>query len=226
MKFRVRGTAHQKVRIPFQLGTSDRLHVPRRVAMTWTFGISKDHHGSFWSINGKRFDPSRVDHRVALGSVERWKLRNTSDTTHYVHLHEELWRTLQRDGKRPPPWERGYEDTWRLDPGESVVVAARFTDYTGRLHAPLPHARPRGRRHDGDVPRRQERDERSKPASRAELERRSTRRGRLDQTNADDARSRAGRRASRGRRRARPPCASGAAASRAGCGRGSSRCSR
>ena len=36
-----------------------------------------------------------------------------------------------RDGKRPPPWERGLEDTWRLDPGESVEVAAKFTDYTG-----------------------------------------------------------------------------------------------
>ena len=53
------------------------------------------------------------------------------DFTHYIHLHEELWRTLARDGHPPPPWERGYEDTWRLDPGESVVVAARFTDYTG-----------------------------------------------------------------------------------------------
>ena len=36
-----------------------------------------------------------------------------------------------RDGKPPPPWERGLEDTWRLDPGEVVEVAARFTDYTG-----------------------------------------------------------------------------------------------
>ena len=62
--------------------------------MTWTFGVSKDRHGAFWSINGKRFDPGRVDHRVRLGTAERWKLRNTSDTTHYVHLHEELWRTL------------------------------------------------------------------------------------------------------------------------------------
>ncbi len=131
MKFQVRGTTHQKVRIPFQLGHIRALHVPRRVAMTWTFGVSKDRHGRYWSINGKRFDPSRVDHRVTLGSVERWRLRNTSDTTHYVHLHEELWRTLERDGKRPPPWERGYEDTWRLDPGETVVVAARFSDYTG-----------------------------------------------------------------------------------------------
>ena len=33
--------------------------------------------------------------------------------------------------RRPPPWERGLEDTWRLEPGEEVEVAARFTDYTG-----------------------------------------------------------------------------------------------
>ncbi len=131
MKFRVHGTTDQHAQIPSTLADIHRLSTPGKIAMTWTFGVSKDQHGSFWSINGKRFDPSRVDHKVALGSVERWKLRNTSDTTHYVHLHEELWRTLERDGKRPPPWERGYEDTWRLDPGESVVVAARFTDYTG-----------------------------------------------------------------------------------------------
>jgi FtsP/CotA-like multicopper oxidase with cupredoxin domain len=131
MKFRVRGTSSEKSRIPFQLGHVRAIRAPRKIAKTWTFGTSKDRHGSFWSINGRRFDPSRVDHRVALGTVERWRLRNTSDITHYVHLHEELWRTLQRDGRRPPPWERGYEDTWRLDPGETVVVAARFTDYTG-----------------------------------------------------------------------------------------------
>jgi spore coat protein A, manganese oxidase len=131
MEFRVHGTTDQHASVPFTLAPIAHPRTPKRIAMTWTMGVSKDRHGTFWSINGRRFDPSRVDHRVRLGSVERWKLRNTSDTTHYVHLHEELWRTLQRDGKRPPPWERGYEDTWRLDPGESVVVAARFTDYTG-----------------------------------------------------------------------------------------------
>ena len=51
--------------------------------------------------------------------------------THYVHIHAEQWRTVLRDGKRPPPWERGLEDTWRLEPGEVVEVAARFEDYTG-----------------------------------------------------------------------------------------------
>ena len=60
-----------------------------------------------------------------------WELRNDMTMTHYVHLHEERWRTVLRDGKPPPPWERGLEDTWRLDPGERVRVVAKFTDYTG-----------------------------------------------------------------------------------------------
>jgi spore coat protein A len=131
MQFRVRGTSDQVARVPSTLARIARMKIPTKVAMTWTFGVGHDTRGSFWAINGKRFDPRRVDHRVPLGSTELWRLRNTSDLTHYVHLHEELWRTVQRDGRRPPPWERGYEDTWRLDPGETVLVAAKFTDFTG-----------------------------------------------------------------------------------------------
>ncbi len=102
-----------------------------KVDKVWTFGLTKNGHGSFWSVDGKMFDPARVDYRVRQGSTERWRLRNTSDMTHYVHLHEEQWRTVSRNGKRPPPWERGFEDTWRLDPGEYVDVAATFTDFRG-----------------------------------------------------------------------------------------------
>jgi FtsP/CotA-like multicopper oxidase with cupredoxin domain len=133
MQFRVRGSTDQKATVPRTLTHVRQLTVPKKVAMTWDFGQSTDGSGTYWSINGKRFDPSRVDHRVTLGRTEKWKLVNSSDTTHFVHLHEELWQTIRRDGSRPPPWERGYEDTWRLDPGETVVVAARFTDYTGNF---------------------------------------------------------------------------------------------
>ena len=131
MQFRVRGTSNQKAKVPDRLTRIAPLDVPDEVAMTWTFDLTEDGHGSYWSVNGEMFDPSRVDHRVALGSVERWRLRNTSDMTHYVHLHEEQWQTVSRNGEKPPPWEHGYEDTWRLDPGETVDVAARFTDYAG-----------------------------------------------------------------------------------------------
>lgn len=133
MKFRIRGTTSQRARVPSTLAHILRLELPERVATTWTFGTSTDAHGTYWSINGRRYDPERVDYRVPLGATQMWRLRNTSTMTHYVHLHEELWQTVSRDGRRPPPWERGYEDTWRLDPGETVVVAAKFTDYTGRF---------------------------------------------------------------------------------------------
>jgi spore coat protein A len=130
MQFRVRGKPGPRAKVPDSLTRIQHYKVPAKIAKTWRFGLSKHEH---WTINGKRFHPQRVDHKVVLGKTERWRLVNRSPFTHYVHLHEELWRTLRRDGHRPPPWERGYEDTWRLDPGESVVVAARFTDYTGRF---------------------------------------------------------------------------------------------
>jgi FtsP/CotA-like multicopper oxidase with cupredoxin domain len=134
MQFRVRGTARDRTHIPTALPTPARIRVPHSVAKKWTFSLGGSKRtGTFWAINGKAFDPRRIDHHVRLGTTEKWVLRNTSDMTHYVHIHEEQWHTVSRDGHKPPPWERGLEDTWRLDPGEVVVVAARFTDYTGRF---------------------------------------------------------------------------------------------
>ncbi|WP_248581063.1 multicopper oxidase domain-containing protein [Nocardioides sp. InS609-2] len=132
MQFRVGAEAPDRSRLPARLPSPDLVRVPAKVSKTWTFDLGGSHrHGTFWSINGQAFDPGRVDHRARLGTVERWRLRNTSDMTHSVHIHAEQWRTVLRDGRRPPPWERGLEDTWRLEPGEVVEVATRFEDYTG-----------------------------------------------------------------------------------------------
>jgi spore coat protein A len=133
MAFRVRHKAkHDHSRLPSRLEKPPRLHPRKKVSAVWTFGLGGNvKSGTFWTVNGKPFDPRRIDLRVPLGSTQTWLLRNVSPITHYIHLHEEQWHTVSRDGKRPPPWERGLEDTWRLDPGERVKVAARFTDYTG-----------------------------------------------------------------------------------------------
>jgi len=132
MQFRVGARAADPSRLPARLPSPRLAPAPKKVSRTWTFDLDgSDQHGTFWSVNGRAFDPDRVDHRSRLGTVERWRLRNTSDMTHYVHIHAEQWRTLRRNGTRPPPWERALEDTWKLDPGETVEVAARFTDYTG-----------------------------------------------------------------------------------------------
>src|SRR5262249_27021941 len=99
------------------------------IAKTWSIGLDQTNH--VWTINGQSFDDMRTDFQVPLDATQKWKIVNNSPITHYFHLHEEQWQTILRDGRRPPPWERGLEDTWKLDPGESIVVKAHFTDYTG-----------------------------------------------------------------------------------------------
>ena len=132
MEFRVGAVARDPSHVPHRLPSPELVAAPRKVSRTWTFGLDGDrHHGTYWSVNGRSFDPERVDHRARLGTTERWRLRNTSDVTHYVHIHAGQWRTLLRNGRRPPPWERGLEDTWRLEPGEVVEVASKFADHTG-----------------------------------------------------------------------------------------------
>ena len=151
MQFRVRGHADQRSRVPFRLRPVPELQVPRKVAKTWTFGLTEDHHGSYWSINGEMFDPQRVDHRVRQGSTERWRLRNTSDVTHYVHLHEEQWRTISRNGKPPPPVGARLRGHLAARPGRERRRRRDLHRLPGPVHGALPHARPRGPRNDGPV---------------------------------------------------------------------------
>jgi spore coat protein A len=132
MQFRVTRTVKDSTRLPSKLEKPPPIKAPKKVSMTWTIALGGNAKtGTYWMINGKPFDPHRVDVEVPLGSTQTWLLKNVSPITHFIHLHEEEWHTISRDGKKPPPWERGLEDTWRLDPGETVKVAAKFTDYTG-----------------------------------------------------------------------------------------------
>jgi FtsP/CotA-like multicopper oxidase with cupredoxin domain/plastocyanin len=129
MQFRVTRSVADHSRVPKTLQAPPALSVPSAIAKTWTIGLDEATHE--WTINGVPFDAMRSDYDVPLGATQKWRIKNNSPITHFFHLHEEQWRTISRDGHRPPPWERGLEDTWKLDPGESIVVAARFTDYTG-----------------------------------------------------------------------------------------------
>jgi FtsP/CotA-like multicopper oxidase with cupredoxin domain len=131
MQFRVRRAVADSSALPSSLRKPPAVKVPSKVSAVWSVGLKKGAAGSAWSIDGRVFDPKVVVHKVPLGATQLWELRNDTDMTHFVHLHEELWRTVSRNGKPPPAWERGLEDTWRLDPGERVRVVARFTDYTG-----------------------------------------------------------------------------------------------
>ncbi len=133
MQFRVDRRVADSSAVPAALVPLPSLALPAQPTATWVFGLGADpaRPGTVWTVNGKPFDHHRVDATVDLGSVQRWLLVNTSTLTHYVHLHEEAWRTVSRNGRPPPSWEAGFQDTWRLDPGDTVEVAARITDHLG-----------------------------------------------------------------------------------------------
>jgi FtsP/CotA-like multicopper oxidase with cupredoxin domain len=104
---------------------------PHRV---WAFGVGLDPEGrGAWTINGQAFDHTRVDAHPELGSVETWLLVNASPNlvSHYIHIHDVDWKVLQRNGAAPAPGEDCLKETFRLDPGEVLLVAGKLSDHLG-----------------------------------------------------------------------------------------------
>ena len=93
--------------------------------------LSFDGRRLAWVLNGKPFDAARVDFQPALNSVEVWTWINRSGMVHPMHLHNVQVQVLSRGSAAPPVWETGWKDTVPVNPGESVSVITRFTDYTG-----------------------------------------------------------------------------------------------
>jgi spore coat protein A, manganese oxidase len=104
---------------------------PTTPSHTWrievTGGISPR-----WEINGKSFDPARVDRTAELGEVVTWRLKNATTVGHLLHLHHTDWYMLSRNGQTPPAHERCLKETFFLDPFDEVVVAAKMSDFPGK----------------------------------------------------------------------------------------------
>ncbi len=90
---------------------------------------------SIHRINGKTYDPKRVDERVKANTVEIWEFDNTAGSfDHPMHLHGVQFQILERIGGRNlllPP-ELGYKDTFLVKTGEKVKIIIPFGDQKGR----------------------------------------------------------------------------------------------
>jgi FtsP/CotA-like multicopper oxidase with cupredoxin domain len=124
----------------------DRTRVPRRLRPlpAWTKKAKRkpDHTweisvgGLFkttWLINGKTFNPARSDAFPVLGTTETWEIHNRTSVAHVMHIHHTDWYLLARNGKAPPPWEDCLKETFFVYPGERILIAGHFSDYTGRF---------------------------------------------------------------------------------------------
>ncbi|MDI6907004.1 MAG: multicopper oxidase [Thermoanaerobacterales bacterium] len=100
-------------------------------------------------LDNKRWsDP--ITERPQLGTVEIWRLINTTPDTHPIHLHLVRFQVLDRQPfdvnayratgeirhagsvARPDAGEKGWKDTVLVHPGEATRIIARFGDFTGK----------------------------------------------------------------------------------------------
>jgi spore coat protein A, manganese oxidase len=131
MRFDVaRGGGAEEFRVPKRLTRLSKLPAPnarRRLDLTLATSSSVQ-----WQINGRGFDPSRVDYRPRLGSSEIWQYTNPSNRVHPMHLHGMLFRVLERSSGVVHRADRGWKDTIAVQPGERVEIQPWFGPYAGR----------------------------------------------------------------------------------------------
>jgi FtsP/CotA-like multicopper oxidase with cupredoxin domain len=82
--------------------------------------------GMSFTIDGRQFDPDRIDQAVQPGAVEEWTLVNTSPMDHPMHLH--VWPMQIVDDAATPTGR----DVVNIPARKSVRVRIAFDDYTGR----------------------------------------------------------------------------------------------
>ncbi len=147
MQFRVGKRAMDSTSVPATLRplpswVADAAPNPQ---ISWDISISSGLLPT-WLINGKTFDPSRVETTAELDSTVTWQLRNRTAVAHLMHLHAADWYMLSRNGKRPPA-------AGALPEGNLPARGRRINRrcrpllrLPGQVRRPLPHARPRGPR--------------------------------------------------------------------------------
>jgi FtsP/CotA-like multicopper oxidase with cupredoxin domain len=83
-------------------------------------------------IDGKSFDPDRVDQRVRLGAVEEWTVVNEdTDNDHVFHIHvnDMLLTRINGDSLVDPIWL----DTAVVPRKGSITFRSRFLGFTGKF---------------------------------------------------------------------------------------------
>lgn len=102
---------------------------------TMSRGMGMMSRGGRLTINGENMSINKINETVKLGSTEIWEIENYSAMMmrlpHSMHLHDVQFQILDRNGKKPPLYERGRKDTVLVAPGEKVRIITRFEDYTG-----------------------------------------------------------------------------------------------
>jgi suppressor of ftsI len=119
------GDAQQPIALPSRLPAVEDLRT-RPITRKRLIVFSENADGSTYYINGKTYDPNRIDTEVELGDLEEWTVRNDSDEDHTFHIHQTDFQVVEDNGK-PVPFT-GYRETMNVLRRGSVKLLIPFTD--------------------------------------------------------------------------------------------------
>jgi len=85
----------------------------------------------YLAIDGKHWDPDRVDQTVKLGDLEEWTIVNSSTHWHPFHIHVNDFQVVRFNGEDVDAL--AMNDTVSLPPGSSTVVRIPFYEFDGKF---------------------------------------------------------------------------------------------
>lgn len=127
LNLRVQRPGPPRPPLPAQLVPSQRLDPGRaEVRRRFVLDMRMPPVAGAFTINGRSFDPRRVDVRVERGAIELWEVVNASSEPHPFHVHATQFSVVSRSSGPLGPHELGLKDTVLVWPGETVRLALRF----------------------------------------------------------------------------------------------------
>jgi spore coat protein A, manganese oxidase len=128
MRFDVVRSRRDDSAIPAQLASDAEPLDPAQATVTRRVLFSRA--GKRFRINGKEFDPNRVEFRPQLNSIEIWEV--LADIPHPFHMHLAHLQVLSRNNQKPAPYDRGWKDTVNVGARQMVRLIAHFAPYRGK----------------------------------------------------------------------------------------------
>lgn len=101
-----------------------------RVDRRRTITFSEDTRRNAFFVDGRLFDPNRIDVRARLNTTEEWTVRNDSDEEHTFHIHVNDFQVMSVNGA--PYAARSLQDTYQLPVRGEAVIRMRFRDFLGK----------------------------------------------------------------------------------------------
>lgn len=131
MKIKVQGLPVVKKELPQTLKPHEdfrKADIDRVRTLTFSMGGTKEN--TTFLLDGKEFDPNVISQIMTLGTIEEWHLVNNSTEAHPFHIHINPFQVISVDGK--PIDRKGYDDTFPIPPGSTVVMRTKYKDFDGK----------------------------------------------------------------------------------------------